>query len=328
MTERSDTEHPGRGVVRDGAEKIKGVFSTQSVSKIGTGTSQRRTIQKTYWSGEELEDGTIGVQPLNRNYVPSGPKRILERDEFLTKFNPEPEFYLSTVYPAIRQMDEAVVRGEKHRERGAAYSAEFEFKQATAIDEENVRANFGLGLTYLDRGDQVKANDIFERLVGLEAAFEEEHKHLFNDFGINMRKNKMYEQALQYYLRAEGLVADDEHLFHNIARCFYEKGDVEGCKKYLRKSLEVNPDLKESRMFWAFLKSEGHVDKAEGGPGPESGQPEAEPVREAGQADAGKPGSGKPGTGESKNGESKNGKSGDGKSGSGKPGAPLVLTLD
>jgi len=331
MTERSDTERSGRGIVRDGAEKIKGVFSTQSVSRVGTGTTQRRTIQKTYWSSEELEDGTIVVQPLNRNYVPSGPKRNLSRDEFLTKFNPEPEFYLSTVYPAIKEMDEAVVRGEKHRERGAAYSAEFEFKRATAIDEENVRANFGLGLTYLDRGDQVKANDIFERIVSLEAAFEAEHKHLFNDFGINMRKNKMYEQALQYYLRAENLVEDDEHLFHNIARCFYEKGDVEGCRKYLRKSLEVNPDLKESRMFWAFLKSEGHV--------PDGEEPPGAGARRAGgrQASGGTPSAGDR-SGAAGGGRT-NGASADTLAGSGdeprsrgdkpaKPAAPIKLEID
>jgi len=264
MSENEDRVGTGPEIVRDGAEKIKGIFSTQSVAKIGTGTTQRRTIQKTYWSGEELEDGRIEVQPLNKNYVPSGPKRKLSRDEFLTKYNPEPEFYVSTVFPAMKEVDGAIVRGEKHRERGAAYSAEFEYKQAMAIDEENVRANFGLGLTYLDRGDQVKANDIFERLVDLEAAFEVEHKHLFNDFGINMRKNKMYEQALQYYLRAEGLVGNDEHLFHNIARCFYEKGDVDGCKKYLLKSLEVNPGLTESVQFWAFLKKQGHVEEGEG----------------------------------------------------------------
>lgn len=263
MTDQGDNLTNDQEIVRDGAEKIKGVFSTQSVAKVGTGTTQRRTIQKTYWSGEELEDGRVEVQPLNRNYIPSGPKRAIERDNFLTQYNPEPEFYMSTVFPAIKQVDEAVTRGEKHRERGAVYSAEFEFKQAQAVDEENVRANFGLGLTYLDRGDQVKANDIFERIVDLEAAFEEEHKHLFNDFGINMRKNKMFDQALQYYLRAEELVTDDEHLFHNIARCYYEKGDVEGCKKYLFKSLKVNPNLKESKMFWAFLKSQGHVGKDE-----------------------------------------------------------------
>ncbi|MBG0790408.1 MAG: tetratricopeptide repeat protein [Desulfovibrionaceae bacterium] len=258
--------HPesGKEVVRDGAEKIKGVFSTQTVGKVGTGTTQRKTIQKTYWDAEELEDGQISIQPLNVNYVPSGPKRTVEREDFLTKFNPEPEFYVSTVYPAMKEMNTAIVRGEQHRERGAAYSAEFEYKQAMAIDEENVRANFGLGLTYLDRGDQAKANDIFERLVGLEAAFEEEHKHLFNDFGINMRKNKMYDQALQYYLRAEELVRNDEHLYHNIARCYFEKGNVEGCKEYLLKSLQLNPNLEASRQFWAYLKGKGLVRDGEG----------------------------------------------------------------
>lgn len=258
------TDEAGQGIVRDGAEKIKGVFSTQTMAKIGTGTTQRKTIQKTYWDVEEQDDGQVSIQPLNVNYVPSGPKRKIEREDFLAKFNPEPEFYISTVYPAIKEMDDAVVRGEQHRKRGAAYSAEFEYQQAMSIDEENVRANFGLGLTYLDRGDQAKANDIFERLVDLEAAFEVEHKHLFNDFGINMRKNKMYEQALQYYLRAETLVENDEHLFHNIARCFFEKGDVDGCKKYLLKSLQVNPKLTESIQFWDYLRAQGHVAENEG----------------------------------------------------------------
>jgi tetratricopeptide (TPR) repeat protein len=275
-------------IVRDGAEKIKGIFSTQTVAKVGTGTTQRKTIQKTYWDAEELDTGEISVQPLNRNYVPSGPKRSIPRDDFLTKFNPEPEFYVSTVYPAIKEMDSAIVRGERHRERGAAYSAEFEYKQAMAIDEENVRANFGLGLTYLDRGDQAKANDIFERLVGLEAAFDTEHKHLFNDFGINMRKNKMYDQALQYYLRAEQLVQNDEHLFHNIARCYFEKGNVEGCKKYLLKSLELNPNLEASLKFWAFLKEKGYVAEGEG-PDVSAVKPSRRPKDETDAANGEKP---------------------------------------
>jgi tetratricopeptide (TPR) repeat protein len=274
-----------REIVRDGAEKIKGIFSTQTVAKVGTGTTQRKTIQKTYWDVEELSSGEVSVQPLNRNYVPSGPKRTIERDDFLTKFNPEPEFYVSTVYPAIKEMDSAIVRGEQHRERGAAYSAEFEYKQAMSIDEENVRANFGLGLTYLDRGDQVRANDIFERLVDLEAAFAVEHKHLFNDFGINMRKNKMYDQALQYYLRAEKLVQNDEHLYHNIARCFFEKGNIEGCKEYLLKSLEVNPDLEASKKFWGFLAERGHVAEGEG----LNVTVEAKPSSSAKKQDKGKP---------------------------------------
>jgi tetratricopeptide (TPR) repeat protein len=288
MDEQGQGAENRHEIVRDGAEKIKGIFSTQTVAKVGTGTTQRKTIQKTYWDAEELDTGEISVQPLNRNYVPSGPKRSIPRDDFLTKFNPEPEFYVSTVYPAIKEMDGAIVRGEQHRERGAAYSAEFEYKQAMAIDEENVRANFGLGLTYLDRGDQAKANDIFERLVGLEAAFDIEHKHLFNDFGINMRKNKMYDQALQYYLRAEQLVQNDEHLFHNIARCYFEKGNIEGCKKYLLKSLEVNPSLEASLKFWAFLKDKGYVGKDEG-PDVSAVKPDRRPKDDTDEANGEKP---------------------------------------
>lgn len=53
-------------------ERIKGVFSTQSLIKIGTGTTQRKTVQKSYWFATELDDGRIEIQPLNKNYVPSG----------------------------------------------------------------------------------------------------------------------------------------------------------------------------------------------------------------------------------------------------------------
>ncbi|MEF2229299.1 MAG: hypothetical protein V3571_00065, partial [Pseudodesulfovibrio sp.] len=52
---------------------------------------------------------------------------------------------------------------------------------------------------------------------------------------------------------------NDEHLLHNIARCYWEKGNVKGCKEYLRRSLQINPELKESKQFWEFLKSKGHI---------------------------------------------------------------------
>lgn len=253
MTENSGSPERTEKIEGLGEDRIQGVFSTQSVVKVGTGTTQRKTIQKTFWFCKENDAGDIVVQPLNVNYIPSGPTRDVPRDDFLAKFNPEPEFYVSTVFPKMQELNDTIVRGEKHRSRGAAYSAEFEFKQATNIDEENVRANFGLGLTYLDRGEQTKANDIFKRLVTLEAAFEEEHKHLFNDFGINLRKNSMFDQALEYYLRAEELVEDDENLYHNIARVYYEKGELDQCIKYLKKSLDLNPRMEESLQFMDFL---------------------------------------------------------------------------
>lgn len=238
-------------------ERIKGIFSTQAIQKVGTGTTTRRTIQKMYWFVEEPEVGVLEVQPLNKHYVPSGPKRRISLEELLEKFSPEPEFYISTVYPRLRELNKVIQKGEQHRERGEIFSAELEFGQALAVDEENIRANFGLGLTYLDRGETDKADDIFQRLVRLDAAFGKEHKHLFNEFGINLRKNKMLDQALDYYKRAEELADHDDNLMFNIARAFFDKKQYDKAMEYLQKAVAFNPEHEQSRRFIAFLEEKG-----------------------------------------------------------------------
>ncbi|GAB6177910.1 tetratricopeptide repeat protein [Desulfobaculum senezii] len=241
-------------------DHIKGVFSSQTVQKVGTGTTTRKTIKKTFWYAVEGDDGTVLVQPLNVNYVPAGAKRSVPRDEFLEKFSPEPEFYVSNVFPKMKELQQSVESGEKHREKGETFSAELEFNNALSIDEENVRANFGLGLTYLERGDDAKANDIFERLVKLDAAFEPEHKHLFNEFGINLRKNKMLDQSVDYYARALELSTEDEHLHYNIARVCFDKEDWGGAAKSLMQALELNANFEEAGKFLEWLKEKGLVD--------------------------------------------------------------------
>ena len=250
-----------RQVAHTSSERITGVFSTQTIQKVGTGTTTRKTVKKSFWMADEKEDGTIEIQPLNVNYIPSGPKRKIPKEDFLEKFSPEPEFYVTNVFPKMKELDETVDRGEKHREKGETFSAELAFNSALSIDEENVRANFGLGLTYLERGDDTKANDIFERLVKLDAAFEEEHKHLFNDFGINLRKNKMFKQSVEYYERAIELAASDENLQYNVARVYYEREEFDLAAASLAQALEMNPGFTEAAKFLQFLKDKNLVDE-------------------------------------------------------------------
>jgi tetratricopeptide (TPR) repeat protein len=251
-------------------KKIKGIFSTQTIAKVGTGTTTRKTIRKTYWHVDQLDEDNIQIQPLNKNYVPSGPRRKISKEDFLKKFSPEPEFYVSTVFPRMQELNQTIERGEKHRKKGETYSAKFEFQTALKVDEDNIRANFGLGLTYLDRGETPKANDIFKRVVGLEAAFETEHKHLFNEFGISLRKNRMYDQALEYYTRALELTKDDENLHLNIARAYMEKGMMEEAVDHIRKALDLSPGHPEGVKFWAYMTEKGYVDEPVPGGVPES----------------------------------------------------------
>lgn len=277
-------------------DRISGVFSSQEVRKVGTGTTQRKTIQKTYWFCEELADGSIEVQPLNPNYVPSGPKKALARDKFLATFAPEPELYITSVYPKIRELNKTIARADRHRKNQEYYSAEMEYGNAIKVDEENVRANFGLGITYLERGEQAKADNIFERLVKLEAAFETEHKHLFNEFGIKLRKNGMLDQAVAYYSRALELSARDEHLFYNLARAYLEKKEHGSALDSLLYALKLNPTLDVGVKFLLWMVQQQLVPdnkktdvsialqkikemQAKGSPQPES--PAEEPEAEA-----------------------------------------------
>lgn len=240
-------------------EKINGVFSSQEVRRVGTGTTTRKTIQRSLWFCIELPSGEIEVQPLNSNYVPSGPKKRLSLDAFLGTFSPEPEVYQTNVYPKMREINKSIARAERHRTNDELYSAEVEYGNVLKVDEENIRANFGLGITYLTRGESNKAENIFERLLKLEGAFEPEHKHLFNDFGINLRKSGMLDQALSYYSKALEVAKPDEHLFHNMARVYLEKKDIDGAVDSLIQSLELNPRLEASVKFLMWLIQKGLV---------------------------------------------------------------------
>lgn len=235
------------------SDHIRGVFSSQDIRKVGTGTTTRKTVQKVFWFVEQEDDGNVFVQPLNNNYVPTGSKRTITMDELLERYSPEPEFYVQSVFPKMQEMEQAVVKGDECRGKGETFSAEYEYSTALKLDEENVRANFGIGLTYLNRGEVDKADNIFERLVKLEAAFEEEHKHLFNDFGINLRKNKMYAQSVEYYSRGLELTQQDDNLHVNMARALLELQNYDACITHLLEALSLNEENDTAIKFLQWM---------------------------------------------------------------------------
>lgn len=233
--------------------KIRGVFSTQKLVKVGTGVTQRKTVQQAYYFVEENDAGEIELQALNTGLVPSGDKEIIGKEELLEKYVPEPEFYQKEVFPKMRELQKTLARADRHRQRGETFSAEMEYGNALKVDEDNVRANFGIGLCYMARGESAKAEDILKRLVKLDAAFESEHKHLFNEFGINLRKNKLFGQSLEFYSRAAELSPMDENLHYNRGRVFFEMGDFAAAKASLEKALEINPQFEEAGKFLKYL---------------------------------------------------------------------------
>ena len=237
-------------------QPIQGVFSQVKANVIGTGTSVRKTEAVTYFYARERPDGMLEVQALG-DQVAFGPVSTHSLDEFLEQFMPEPQMSQERARAEMARQAEikrAVAEGDKLYKQGRKYSAEFEYGLALDLDEENIRANFGIGLCFIARGETEKAREVLGRLVRLEAAFRDQHKHLFNEFGISLRKSGMDVEALSYYARALELSPGDENLHYNMARAAFRLGDLGATARHLGDCLRLNPKHGEGLRFMTFLK--------------------------------------------------------------------------
>ncbi|MFZ5426253.1 MAG: tetratricopeptide repeat protein [Thermodesulfobacteriota bacterium] len=234
-------------------QAVKGVFVTETVTTVGFGATKKRIKQSVYVYAEETAEGMIACRPLSQDFIPQEGRRLVGKDVLFKKFVPAPDIYLTKVLPAMRAVERMVDDADRSRLDGKLFTAEFEYKSALRMDEGHIRASFGLGLTYLEQGETASADIVFRRLSRLEGAFAPEHKHLFNEFGIKLRKSGMYSQALGHYARALRLSAADEHLHYNLARALYEKGRKRAAKRFLNKALTLRPDFPEALKFKEYL---------------------------------------------------------------------------
>jgi len=231
---------------------IEGVFSIERMVKIGAGTTARRVKQTASYYAKEVERGAIQVQGLNPKNVPFGPVQEITKEELLEDYLPVPQLFKEVV-GNLRAVQKSLARGDKFRKRGENFTAEFEYANALSLDEQNVRANFGIGLCLLARDEDDKAKEVFERILKIDSAFEDDHKHLFNEYGIALRKKNLFDQSVEYYERALELSDSDENLWYNLARAEFGREEWANCAQAVAKCLELAPEHPEGKKMMVYL---------------------------------------------------------------------------
>lgn len=235
------------------AKAFRIVVSDKKSNKLGQGGTAQQTARSIYYYAEGDQEGSVFLQALNSAHVPSGKKRTITLEEFMDSFRPEPLFYYNKVKPAIEGVEAEIEKGESHLEAGRPDQASKCFSRVLAVDEENIRGVFGLGMAYMAAGKLDDAEAILGRIMELEMAFAPEHIHLFNRFGIQMRKAGMLRQALDYYAKAATLNGDDEHLHFNTCRIHYELEDMESAYGCVNRALVLNGEFGEALRMRAHL---------------------------------------------------------------------------
>lgn len=118
--------------------------------------------------------------------------------------------------------------------------------------EEDFRTEFSLALIRL-KGKREEGISALEKMAEHPGPFAVEHKFMFTDCGLALRKRNFYALANKFHERARKLSPEDEHVLFNQARVMYESGRIDKARAFLQLALDMVPGFGAAKDFLAFI---------------------------------------------------------------------------
>jgi tetratricopeptide (TPR) repeat protein len=228
---------------------VKEIYSQTKKINIGAGATAKVTEITNCYQVVEEHENEVTLQLLDIDDEPAGSTIAVPRDEFLREYVHRPDYLKKEKKARAIKVERHVRTGDRHYEQNEFFSAEFEYGKALSLDQNHLRANLGKGKTLFALGEKEEAKRVFSRLSKLDALYEKENKHIFNEEGIELRQKGLYAEAIMNYRKAIAIDPHDEVLFFNLARAFFEQGDHREAVDYLKTALGIKPDFKEAVVF-------------------------------------------------------------------------------
>jgi len=239
-------------------EKVDGIFRQERETKIGMGGTAKSVKQDICCAAKQISDDEVEVYHLNQNDEPMGEAEIVQLKDFLRDFTFLPYYRERKEAEKEKKINKKVATAEEHIERNELHSAEYEYQLALKIEEEHLRANFGIGNLYLKMGEAEKAKKVFIGISKIEAIFERKNKHLFNECAMQLRQQSLYIEAIAYYEKALKICGeDDENLFFNLARAYFANDNEEKAQETIARALLINPEFTDGKAFIGYMKRKG-----------------------------------------------------------------------
>ncbi|UZP65886.1 tetratricopeptide repeat protein [Desulfovibrio mangrovi] len=229
---------------------VLGVYETRRIDTLGSGVTRQTHELRILWFAAQVPGGEISCQPLNEDNLPSGFVQKIDKNQFLADYVLVPDVYEEHLRSVVNSLRDKV--------NGARAA-----KEVPSLSREEGMLLRGLMAFMHARPDvPLTDTDLFSVKSMLDAMRHTgnvilEYQRVLTGAAIDLRKQRKFDEAEAYYSKALELDGHNDHILFNLARVYFEKGQVEKARDMLLRALEINPDLEMARRFLRFLDASG-----------------------------------------------------------------------
>lgn len=235
------------------APTVLGVYSLRQLAAMGSGITMVDHKNVTYWYVRQLSDTRIEVQPLTAEGLPSGIVENIAVKRFITGYTPEPLYYVENSVPVVKSLASKLLDSGESASLSMLDSAELSALKAL-LCEPLVQPDYSR--QGYEEAHQIMMQGIQALLATLTCNGAEARREQcvrFSRFGVTLRKDGHLDESIEFFNKALAIEQGDENLYFNMARVYYDKGDIEECGRILEKALSLNPAFNEAGRFVRFL---------------------------------------------------------------------------
>jgi len=119
--------------------------------------------------------------------------------------------------------------------------------------EAGLREHFNLLIAKTGRCVPETIQESLRDIAKVNKGIVKEHKYMFTDFGIRLRKGDLPEIGLMHAMRALSLAPDDAHACFNVAYICWVLGRIGEARRHLTLALHHESDFEPAKRFLAWL---------------------------------------------------------------------------
>lgn len=227
---------------------VLGVYSLRKMSELGAGATMTGHENVTYWYARQLSDTACEVQPLAVGGLPSGMVKRASLPDFIKSYSPEPFYYSEHPVPVLDRLADKLLGSEDDDALARLDPEERKALGALLVDPSGLTGQAQNTAEVL-----AAARRILKALLSRCETARFENRSRFSGFGVKLRKDGHFDESIAYFTKALDIEKNDENVYFNMARVYYDMGDIAGCRGALEQALSINPEFQEAGQFARFL---------------------------------------------------------------------------